>query len=373
MAKLINLNHIEQAVQHLLEGELVAFPTETVYGLGADARNDEAVRKIYKAKGRPEDHPIIVHIANGSDLTPWAKDIPDVAYQLMEAFFPGPLTLIFKCADDFFGLTCGGQRTIGIRCPEHPVAQKLLMEFMQKSPNGVGGVSAPSANLFGHVSPTSSEHVMSDFKDQDIWVLEGGRSSVGIESTILDLSRFDEMGMVLLRPGDIRAEDIEQVTGLAVRDKADLNAPQVSGSLKAHYATRTPMCWVDNRQQLERMLTTTESLVMMAYDVRNLLAGCDFLDWAFEHDYQPIVCDVSEEILSIYEHSDSETTSENRPFVYLIPMSSDMYEYAHELYEMMHQADSLACQQIVVQSLPSNKAWDAIYDRLSRAVAHYTD
>jgi L-threonylcarbamoyladenylate synthase len=186
---------IVTAAQALEAGRLVAFPTETVYGLGADAENPAAVADIYKAKGRPSDHPVIVHVAPGADIRYWAKDIPHEADQLIAAFWPGPLTLILKRADHIPDAVSGGQDTVGIRCPSHPVAQQLLLAFK----NGKGGVAAPSANKFGHVSPTLAQHVTEEFAQEILpggliaAVLDGGQSEVGIESTIVDLSRWRHM------------------------------------------------------------------------------------------------------------------------------------------------------------------------------------
>ena len=208
---------IAHAAQRMLDGELAAFPTETVYGLGADAENPQAVAKIYAAKGRPSNHPVIVHIAPDGDVSYWAAHVPPEARLLINAFWPGPLTLILKRAPHIVDTVSGGQDSIGIRCPSHPVAQALLTAFAAGKPNGQGGVAAPSANKFGQVSPTRAEHVRSEFPDEvaaGMPVLEGGASEVGIESTILDLSRLDTgAGPVLLRPGHISAAQLEAVRG----------------------------------------------------------------------------------------------------------------------------------------------------------------
>ena len=230
--------NLKAAARLLERGELVAFPTETVYGLGADAENAQAVARIYAAKGRPPNHPVIVHLAPGADLSYWASDIPAVAQSLTQAFWPGPLTLILKRAAAIPAAVSGGQDTIGLRCPAHPVAQSLLRAFK----NGKGGVAAPSANRFGHVSPTTAAHVISEFgsgADSPLaMVLDGGQSEVGIESTILDLSRMASHGPVLLRPGRITPEQIAAVIGImpALPDAA---APRASGTLASHYAPAT--------------------------------------------------------------------------------------------------------------------------------------
>ena len=201
---------IEQAAALLDAGELVAFPTETVYGLGGDAASPEAVARIYAAKGRPANHPVIVHLPPGGDPTYWAAEWPEAAQKLAEAFWPGPLTLIVKRHERIPDAVSGGQDSVGLRCPSHPVAQKLLAAFSQRR-GGHGGVAAPSANRFGHVSPTTAQHVRDEFGGA-VYVLDGGACDVGIESTILDLSRGFP---ALLRPGHVTPHDIARVLGEA--------------------------------------------------------------------------------------------------------------------------------------------------------------
>ena len=217
---------LDEAARKLEAGELVAFPTETVYGLGADAENPQAIAKIYAAKGRPSNHPVIVHVVDGADISYWSDDVPGIALQLIEAFWPGPLTLILKRAPHIPAAVAGGQDSIGLRCPSHPVAQALLSRFKR----GRGGIAAPSANKFGQVSPTTAQHVRDEFGDA-VFVLEGDGVDVGIESTIVDLSRLDQgIGPVLLRPGAITPEDIERVTGeifVECRDRAGQGAVQL--------------------------------------------------------------------------------------------------------------------------------------------------
>ena len=252
---------IRAAAALLEEGKLVAFPTETVYGLGADAENPDAVRAIFAAKGRPADHPLIVHVARNADLQHWAREVPLRARQLIDAFWPGPLTLILPRAPQVPALVAGGQDSIGLRCPSHPVAQALLAAFK----HGQGGIAGPSANRFGHVSPTTAQHVIDEFGAPSTpsasgvssnsplaCVLDGGQSEVGIESTIIDLSRLPTHGAVLLRPGRISAAQIAEVLGdmPAMPDRA---APRVSGSLEAHYAPNTPLALVATEQLSELM------------------------------------------------------------------------------------------------------------------------
>ena len=214
----------------LARGGLVAFPTETVYGLGADAASAEAVARIFAAKGRPVGHPLIVHLAAGAPLEGWAREVPEVARRLAGAAWPGPLTMILAKGPRVAGATTGGADTVGIRVPAHPVVQALLRAFG-------GGVAAPSANRFGAVSPTTADHVAGDLGEAVDYLLDGGACDVGVESTIVDLSRWQARGRaVLLRPGGAPREAIEAITGpLAAPDDA---APAAPGTLASHYAPR---------------------------------------------------------------------------------------------------------------------------------------
>lgn len=222
---------LARAAQDLKAGHLVAFPTETVYGLGADALNAEAVSRIYQVKGRPADHPLIVHLADMQDISEWASEIPDYAIALARTFWPGPMTLIFprtELAKDFI---TGGQETVGLRVPNHTLALALLQEFKKI---GGKGLAAPSANRFGHVSPTTADAVreeLGEYLDTNDAILDGGPSSVGVESTIIDCTGITPR---ILRPGAITAEMVEEVTGLQISDRDDLI--RVSGSLEQHYA-----------------------------------------------------------------------------------------------------------------------------------------
>jgi L-threonylcarbamoyladenylate synthase len=226
---------IRLAAKSLFEGNLVAFPTETVYGLGADATNADAVARIYKAKGRPTDHPLIVHVHSMQAMEPWVSDISAYAISLARDFWPGPMTLILKRSTLAKDFVTGGQDSIGIRVPSHPIALSLLQEFHKF---GGKGVAAPSANRFGHVSPTTSEAVHSELneylEDSDL-VLDGGQSFIGLESTIIDCtSRLP----VILRPGAITHELIQESSGIRIsHDSTNMNT-RVSGSFKSHYAPR---------------------------------------------------------------------------------------------------------------------------------------
>jgi L-threonylcarbamoyladenylate synthase len=216
---------IAKAVQILRAGGLVAFPTETVYGLGADASSNDAVAKIFAVKGRPSTHPLIVHLAE-PELDGWAREIPDAARQLASAFWPGPLTLIVRRGPKVADATTGGADTVGLRVPAHPMALELLRAFR-------GGIAAPSANRFGAVSPTTAAHVQGDLGSDVDYILDGGACDVGVESTIVDLSCGRA---VLLRPGGLAREDIERVIGPLAT--ADAHAPAAPGTLASHYAPR---------------------------------------------------------------------------------------------------------------------------------------
>ncbi|HUP29029.1 MAG TPA: L-threonylcarbamoyladenylate synthase, partial [Usitatibacter sp.] len=222
---------IAEGARRLAAGEAIAFPTETVYGLGADATNVEAVRRIFQLKGRPADHPLIVHFADPLQLSAWAAEVPAMARTLADRFWPGPLTMIVPKSPRVPAAVTGGQDTVGLRCPSHPVARELLAEFARI---GSGVVAAPSANRFGHVSPTSSAHVRDEF-GTDLFIVEGGDCEVGLESTIVDLSRGVP---TLLRPGGISRAELEAALGAALHDR-DADAPRASGTLAAHYAPRT--------------------------------------------------------------------------------------------------------------------------------------
>jgi L-threonylcarbamoyladenylate synthase len=319
---------IEAAARRLEHGELVAFPTETVYGLGADAENPAAVARIYAAKGRPSNHPVIVHLPPGADIAYWATDIPPQAHQLVKAFWPGPLTLILKRAAHIPDSVSGGQDTIGLRCPSHPVAQALLKAFK----NGKGGIAAPSANKFGHVSPTTAQHVREEF-DSDPnkmveCILDGGQSEVGIESTIVDLSRMATHGPVLLRPGHVSAADIAKIIGIAPRT-ADEHAPRASGTLESHYAPQTPVALIEE-EQLDSVLSKLQR------------AGRRV---ALLHRFGQARADV---------------------FVQLaLPAGPDAY--AHDLYAALRTMDAARADLILVVAPPQNEVWQGVNDRLRRA------
>jgi L-threonylcarbamoyladenylate synthase len=318
---------VAKAAAILESGGLVAFPTETVYGLGADAENPAAVAAIFQAKGRPLDHPVIVHVAPEADLGYWCEAIPEQARQLAKAFWPGPLTLILKRAARIPAAVSGGQDTIGLRCPAHPVAIALLRAFK----GGKGGLAAPSANKFGHVSPTSARHVQDEF-DAEIesgligLVLDGGHSEVGIESTIVDLSRLASHGPVLLRPGHIGADAIGAVIG-QVPGAPDAAAPRASGTLEAHYAPRTPVAMQDTDQlacTLNQLLNDERQVALIHYS-----------------DLPPASASVR------------------------LPAEPDAY--AHALYASLRTMDQVGADLILVEAPPQESAWVGVNDRLRRA------
>jgi L-threonylcarbamoyladenylate synthase len=328
----IDMQAIRQAARKLEAGELVAFPTETVYGLGADAENAAAVASIYAAKGRPSNHPVIVHVAPEADISYWADTVPPQAHALIAAFWPGPLTLILPRAAHIPDQVSGGQSSVGLRCPSHPVAQALLREFK----DGKGGIAGPSANKFGHVSPTTAQHVRDEFDtdgDSPIaCILDGGQSEVGIESTIIDLSRIATHGPVLLRPGHISAAQIAAILGVAVQ-AADAAAPRASGTLESHYAPRTPVLLVGSQQlaaTLRQLHQAGQSLALIAY-------------------------------------SPAVAAPDAPPLVAQFPMQAAPQPYAHDLYAALRNMDHAAADLIVVEAPPSDAAWQGINDRLRRA------
>lgn len=321
---------INAAAALLEQGKLVAFPTETVYGLGADAENPVAVASIFAAKGRPSDHPVIVHVAAGADLSHWAIAIPAEAEKLTAAFWPGPLTLILKRAPAIPDAVSGGQDSIGLRCPSHPVALALLQAFK----NGHGGIAAPSANRFGHVSPTMAQHVLDEFgsgKHSPLaCVLDGGQSAVGIESTIVDLSRMATHGPVLLRPGQITAAQIAAVIDVEP-GLPDAAAPRASGTLEAHYAPRTPVALIpaSKLDDVMQALSKNERRIVL-------------LHYGSSVTTQPLL---------LAQRS----------------LSSDPDGYAHALYACMRELDSFESDIMLIVQPPADSDWQGVNDRLRRA------
>ena len=339
---------IVDAVQLLANGELVALPTETVYGLGADAANETAVAKIFAAKGRPADHPLIVHVPPGVKLETWAVEIPRIARKLTAAFWPGPLTLILKKSARIPLAVTGGQETVGLRCPAHPLAQQLLTEFARV---GSGIIAAPSANKFGHISPTTAAHVRSEFGDA-LMILDGGPCEVGIESTILDLSRMKSLKHpVLLRLGAITPEMIASVIGetpLNANDVPSLNpgagaldAPRVSGSLAAHYAPLTPLHLLKRKwlqQETDKLLADGKRVAVLAFGAPR----------------------------GVVPSPPGVGVKNARPLLW-ITADADPVGYARDLYAHLRTLDAAQTTVILVEAPPIAAAWEAINDRLGRA------
>ncbi|MBK7953664.1 MAG: threonylcarbamoyl-AMP synthase [Candidatus Accumulibacter sp.] len=326
---------IDRAVALLQAGELVAFPTETVYGLGADAANPAAVGRIFAAKGRPADHPLIVHLPADGYLERWAREIPAIAWELSEAFWPGPLTLILKRAPAVPGAVTGGQDSVGLRVPAHPLALALLQAYAGAGGGlgGMCGIAAPSANRFGRISPTEATHVRAELGEAVQLILDGGRCPVGIESTILDLTAGDARPPRLLRPGRVTPEQIATVIGvlpeIVSREQAD-GTPRVSGSLAAHYAPTTPLRLVAP----ERLAEVLDSLQQTG---RRCAVLC----------YRPL--------------PDAGATHALRC------LPADPRAYARALYAALRELDQTAADLIVVEDLPATPAWVAVADRLRRA------
>jgi L-threonylcarbamoyladenylate synthase len=317
-----------RAVELLRSGELVAFPTETVYGLGADAANPAAVAKIFAAKGRPADHPLIVHLAGHDAVDHWAEQVPAVAWELMETFWPGPLTLILKKQSWVPDAITGGQDTVGLRVPGHPVALELLRRFAAIAGEHAG-IAAPSANRFGRISPTTAAHVKEELGNRISLILDGGPCKVGIESTIVDCSRGEP---AILRPGHISQDHLAAVFGRQVPIQTETGAPRVSGSLAAHYAPQTPM---------------------------RIVAGSRLLDFLNAQRHKGDCCGVI---------GHSQAPQSGMPHVWRL-LPADPVGYAHDLYAALRELDHAGVSLIAVEALPETEAWTAVSDRLRRAAA----
>ena len=319
-------SHIHTAAQKLAQGEVIALPTETVYGLAADASNSAAVAQIFALKNRPTNHPLITHISADADIGYWidasrmSDEIWRLTNALMAAFFPGPLTLVLPKHPQIDASVTGGQDTIALRSPNHVVFQDVLSELARIKNTLNVGIAAPSANKFGRVSPTHAEHVRAEFGDA-VWVLDGDASVIGIESTIVDLTSGVPR---ILRFGHVTPNDIERVTGIVpiLPERMGSDVPRVSGSLLAHYAPTTPMVWssAENINETSRVA---------------LYHSDDFA-------------------LQDYEQA--------------IRLPNNAIGYARGLYHALRTLDGYAAEQIVVETLPNDEAWYAVRDRLNRAV-----
>lgn len=321
---------IAAAAQALQQGALVGLPTETVYGLGADATNEAAVAKIFAAKGRPSDHPLIVHVADASGVAHFAHNLPDFAEKLMQAFWPGPLTLILPRRTEVGAAAAGGQDSIGLRCPAHPVAHALLLAARAL---GVHGVAAPSANKFGRVSPTTAAHVREEFGDA-LLVLDGGACPVGIESTIIDCTRGVP---VLLRPGQISREQVQAVCGLKLLSKDELAAPspRASGTLESHYAPNAKVRLMDAQA------------LQAALDV----LGRDLAGPA---------------TIAVYARTVLRLPSST---VLYRRMPDDAAAVAQQLFAVLREFDAAGVKLIWIESPPETAEWEGVRDRLTRAAA----
>lgn len=316
---------VEDAVAALAAGDVVGLPTETVYGLAGDAGNRAAVEKIYRIKGRPPDHPLIVHVLDAEQARHWAEWTP-AAQRLADAFWPGPLTVVLLRRRGAPPWACAGHSTVALRCPFHPVAREVLTKLLRL---GISGIAAPSANRFGRVSPTRAAHVRADLGDEVPIVLDGGDAAVGIESTIVDLSRGRPY---LLRPGHVGSEALAAVLGEPVA-AADDEAPKVPGSLASHYAPSKPLRLVPLQQldaAVEQALSAGQRVAV--WSVRRPRApGSAIIKWLAR------------------------------------PVSADDVE--RELYRVMRELDAGSEDMILIESPPSGEAWEAVNDRLQRAAA----
>ena len=310
----------------------MGLPTETVYGLAADAASADAVAKIFTAKGRPSNHPLIVHVADAAGVDHFAVDVPTFARQLMQAFWPGPLTLILPRRPGVGAETAGGQDSIGVRCPSHPVAQALL-QALAAQPDPVWGLAAPSANQFGRVSPTTAQHVLAEFGG-DVPVLDGGPCTVGIESTIVDCSRG---APVLLRPGAITRVQVEAVCGQPLQSAQEIAdtagaAPRASGTLESHYAP---------------------SATVRLMDARALQTALDVLGADAAH-------------IAVYARTPLRIASE-RLVVRRMPADADAT--AQQLFAALRGFDAQGVKLIWIETPPDAPDWEGVRDRLNRAAA----
>jgi len=316
---------IETAVQTLRDGELVAFPTETVYGLGANAQNPAAVRKIFEAKGRPTNHPVIVHLDSPRYLHRWVREVPEAANKLAERFWPGPLTMVMPRALNVHDVVTGGQDTVAIRVPSHPMAQQLLTAFG-------GGIAAPSANRYGRLSPTRAEHVRDELGDAVKIILDGGECQIGLESTIVAL---EGPNVRLLRPGAVTAGQIRALIGELLVG-ANVESPRVPGSTPSHYAPVTPMTIVGAGEIDAHAAALSEGGRRVAVLAQRLpLKAHKYVTWI---------------------------NAGRRP-----------EQYGRDLYANLRTLDKAGCQQILVQDVPEGERWEAIRDRLLRAASSVSE
>ena len=317
------------AAQALASGDLIGLPTETVYGLAADALNPAAVNAIFETKGRPPNHPLIVHLADASLVPVFASEVPAFAQRLMAVYWPGPLTLILKRHPGVADAAAGGHATIALRGPSHPMAQAVLRAALSL---GVQGVAAPSANVFGSVSPTTAAHVRESFPE--LLVLDGGACDVGIESTIVDCSRDVP---VLLRPGMLSVSQLSEACGVSVLNAVEassIKTPAAPGTLASHYAPRARV-----------RLMTIEQMRAHLHDAKLSLAT-----WT------------RTSLLSVEQAALPEGVKH-------FPMPSDAAQCAHDLFAQLRSMDALGVQEIWIETPPDGEAWAGVRDRLQRAAA----
>jgi len=310
---------IKQAAAILRAGRLVAFPTETVYGLGADANNAEAVRRIFQAKERPYHHPLIVHIGDPAQVSQWARAIPVQAHTLMQTYWPGPLTIIFKKQPHVLDIVTGGQDTIGLRIPHHPIALALLNEFGS-------GIAAPSANKFTHISPTTAADVQAELGNEVDCILDGGSCEVGLESTIIDMSTDQP---TILRPGMISQDALAAILDCSPT-AASTSTQRAPGMHHLHYAPSTQAVLVEKK---------------------NLAA-------AIQSSALPVAC-----MMIGDDHGAV------REGVHIVNMPADAVSYAHDLYHTLRLLDNQKFKQIIIEAVPAGLEWEAIRDRLKKATA----
>lgn len=325
---------ISAAVDVLEAGGLVAMPTETVYGLAADADNEAAVIASYRAKGRPLNHPLIVHVASPEAIDFWAEDVPASARMLAEKYWPGPLTLVLKKKPRCGLFVTGGQDTVALRCPSHPWAHALLTRFAGPT---FKGVTAPSANTFGRISPSCAQHVAEDLglkpEGKLDMILDGGVCEFGIESTMLDLSTGKPR---LLRHGVITRAELEEALGTAVPD-AGSDAPRASGRLKSHYAPKTKLELLDGNQLTARALEIAREGGTIA-----LMAGKARLEACATAGIRPLLA---------------------------LESPADVRSYGAQLYDALHRLDQAGATRILIERPPQTPEWAAVDDRLGRAAA----
>ena len=321
----VNDQAIEEAAVFLKAGILVAFPTETVYGLGADARNEQAVSEIFKAKGRPEDNPLIVHVGDKSSVDPWVKEIPNHAEKLMRTFWPGPLTIILPVGKGLARNVTAGLETVGVRVPDHPVGRALLQEA--KIP-----VAAPSANRSGRPSPTSAEHVRTDLDGRIAGILDGGTTGVGVESTVIDCSLPTPM---ILRPGGVTRAEIEQVIGaVEVAGSLEKNEPPRSPGMKyKHYAPETEV-W---------LVRDPEKIIELADQLKNEGQKVGFL--------------VSNELAAEHELDE----------LFLLGSRDHLEEVSQNLYRRLREIDTRDVDIVLAESFSTDGIGEALMNRLERA------